>query len=53
MVNATRSIRVFGRIAASTPSGIARTSAKVNAVAPKVMVTGNRLKMTSETSVLR
>ena len=52
-VRAKRSIMVFGRIAASTPSGMDSTSAKVSALAPSIMVTGARSKTTEATSVLR
>lgn len=52
-VRARRSIRLLGRIAAITPSGMDRTSAKVMAQAPRNMVTGRRSKMTPATSALR
>ena len=40
---------LLGRTAASTPSGMASTSAKAMAEAPSTMVTGSRAKITSAT----
>ena len=48
-VRAKRSKMLLGRTAASTPSGIASTSAKPMAAAPRMMVTGSRAKMMSAT----
>ena len=48
-VRAKRSARLLGRTAASTPSGMASTSAKAIAQAPRIMVTGSRAKITSAT----
>ena len=48
-VSAKRSARLLGHTAASTPSGMASTSAKAMAEAPRAMVTGSRSKITSAT----
>ena len=48
-VRAKRSAKLLGRTAASTPSGMASTSAKAMAQAPRIMVTGSRAKITSAT----
>ena len=48
-VSAKRSARLLGRTAASTPSGMASSSAKAIAEAPSAMVTGSRAKITSAT----
>ena len=48
-VSATRSKMLLGFTAASTPSGIASTSANVMAQAPSSIVVGRRWKITSAT----
>ena len=48
-VSAKRSIRLLGLTAAQTPRGMASSSAKAIAEAPRIMVTGSRAKMTSAT----
>ena len=52
-VSAARSTRLFGRIAASTPSGTERVKAKVRARNPSHIVVGNRSKMTLATGAVR
>jgi hypothetical protein len=49
MVSASRSMRLLGRTAASTPSGIESASAKSMAAAPRIMVVGSLAKITSAT----
>ena len=53
MVSAVRSIRLFGRIAASTPSGIDIASANTRAQSPSSMVVGSRSKITWATGCFR
>ncbi len=53
MVSATRSTRLLGRMAATTPSGMERMRANPKAQAPSNMVVGKRSNMTLATSDLR
>ena len=51
--SAIRSIRLFGRIAAATPSGTDNTIANVIADTPKVIVVESRSAINALTSVLK
>ena len=53
VVSASRSIQVLGLIAATTPNGMASTSAKTRALAPRVMVIFIRPPSSSVTFFLK
>ena len=52
-VRAARSMRLFGRIAASTPRGTERVSAKRRAQSPSSIVVGSRSKIATATGSRR